>query len=164
MVKSINNMTGRKVKVRSQVGGTTNTNKLKLCNLIYSKAGVKFSKLITTPDSFVVICSDDKSVDTMITAETTKLVKNNEFEAVIPPHLWAWKTVILKGLDKEITEMEETLLKEDIEKRNSWAKVEEVIAMKNIPYMLKVRFEEIAMATKATQQGICICCYHIGHN
>lgn len=147
-------MSGR-VKLRSLRGGTTKNRKDELIDLLYAKVKVKFTKILSTTDSFVVICATENDVDKLISCQTVTTLKRHDYEVSIPPHLRAKKSVVLKGLDEDITKHDEEDIKRDIEERNSWANVEEVIKMRNLPHMLKLRFSDIAMAKKATEQGLC---------
>lgn len=79
----------------------------------------------------------------------------------MPPPLRAKKSIIIQRLDQEITNYDTEEIKNYIEYRNIWAKVDEVVKMKNTAHMLKVRFRDIAMARKAISSGLCIFSYHL---
>lgn len=74
---------------------------------------------------------------------------------VVPPPLRARKSIIVRRLDHEITTFTCDEIKLEIEGKNIWAKVDEVVKMKNIAHMLKIRFRDIAMARKAINSGLC---------
>lgn len=157
-------MSGNRVKIKPPDGGKNVRSRNHLMDILFNKLSVRFTKLIDAPDSYVVLCLNEDEVNKVISHNGVAELMKHSFNVIIPPHLKAKKTVILRGLDKEITTLTEEELKRDLEERNNWLKVEEIIKMKNIPYILKVRFEDIAMAHKATEQGVCIQMYHLGKN
>ena len=155
-------MTTKRVRVRSLRGGTSQQRNDELCQAVFSE-GINFSKSIpASNDTFVIVCKDDSDVDNLISEKTIMKLKKKDFDLNIPPQLRAKKTIIIKGLDKRVSTNndEDTLLKE-IESRNEWATVEQVVKFPNIPYMLKVRFTDISMAKKAIDQGIKILWFSI---
>lgn len=147
-------MATKRVKVLSLRGGTSTQRNDDLCSLICG-LGINFSKCLpTNNDTFVVVCPDEANVDLLISNKTMSTLNKNGFQIAIPPQLKAKKTIVLKSLDKRINKYTEEELKQDIEEKNAWAKVEEVVKFKNIPYMLKIRFQDIKMARKAQEQGL----------
>lgn len=80
---------------------------------------------------------------------------------MVPPPLRAKKSIVLKRLDHEITGYDTDEIKDDLENRNIWAKVEEIVKFRNIAHILKVRFRDIAMAQKAISSGLCLFAYHL---
>lgn len=154
-------MATKRVKVLSLRGGTSPQRNDELCGLI-CELGIKFSKCLpANNDSFVVVCADELNVDMLISPKTTTALDKKGFQIAIPPQLKAKKTIILKSLDKRINKETEEDLKTDIENKNTWAKVEEVVKFRNIPYMLKIRFTDIKMAKKAQEQGLKISFFSI---
>ena len=153
-------MSTTRVKVRPLEGGTSTDNKNGLCNAIYEQ-GIKFSRIIPTGDTFIVVCLSEDEVDKLIATPTSTELKSKKFEVVIPPHLKAKKTVIVKRLDRDLTVQSVEALSCDIEQRNHWAKVEETVKFPRMPNMLKIRFTDIKMARKATEQGLSIGKYHM---
>lgn len=108
----------------------------------------------------MVVCNTGNYVNTMISAKGPDVIKKRKFETVIPPDLKAKKSVILKGRDKDLTHQTEEELKYEMETKNTWAKVEEVIKLKNTPCMLKLRFKDIVIANKAAEQDLSMGYYH----
>ena len=156
-------MSSKRVKVRPLRGGTSATTKNDLCNTMYEQ-GIKFSRIIPTGDTLVVVCLNEDEVDKLIATPTTTELRSKQFEVLIPPHLKAKKTVIIKRLDRDLTEQPVDVISRDIEERNLWAKVEETIKFPRMSSMLKVRFTDIKMARKATEQGLSIGKYHMSRD
>ena len=143
-----------------QGGGTTTTAKNELCALIYDE-GIKFSRMIPTRDTFTVVCLSEEEVDLLIATNTIEKLRSKQYEVIVPPHLKARKTVVIKRLDRDVTMMSEEALKQDLEMRNCWVKVEEIVKFPNMQNMLKVRFSDIKMARKAVEMGLSIHTYHL---
>ena len=148
------------MRIRPLRGGNAAEIKNELCSTIYNE-GIKFSRIIPTGDTLIVVCLSEEQVDKLIATTTVQKLKEKSFEVIIPPHLKARKTVFIRRLDKDLTELPIEILKQDIEHRNNWAMVEEVVKFPNMPSMLKVRFSDIRMARKAIEIGLSIGEYHL---
>lgn len=83
-------------------------------------------------------------------------LKKIRFEVVVPPPLRAKNSIIIRRLDQDITSYPTEEITKELEERNICAKVEEVVKMRNISHMLKIRFCDIAMAKKAISSGLCM--------
>lgn len=149
-----------RVRIKSLQGGLNPQRKSLLRERLYEN-GVKFSRLIQAPDSFICICLSDNDVDLTISTKLIDKLKKIHFDVVIPPPLRAKKSVIIRRLDPDVTDHSEEEIKHDIERRNVWAKIDEIVKLRNIPHMLKIRFKEIAMAKRATTSGLCLLSYHL---
>lgn len=105
-------------------------------------------------DCYVVVCLNEDNVDHLISSNSINVLRSNNFEVVLPPHLRARKCIVIRGIDKDIQKWTEEEMKLDLEARNEWAQIEAVYKMRNIPHMAKIRFQEIAMAKKACDEGL----------
>lgn len=153
-------MNTRRVRVRPLQGGTGLQRKNDLSTLIYDH-GIKFTRIIPTGEVFIVVCLTDNDVDKLNSGTVTDCLKGKQFEVIIPPFMKAKKTVVLKRVDRDITGLSIEDLIADIENRNDWIKIEELNKFPNMPNMLKIRLQDISMAQKATDHGLCVGCYHL---
>lgn len=78
-------MTSKRVRVHPLMWGTGGRRKEEHTDILYSQAKIKFSKILTAGDSFVVICFSEDDVDNMTNDKTVKL-HTNKLEVIIPPH------------------------------------------------------------------------------
>ena len=156
-------MSATRVRIRPLQGGDPTAVKNDLCNAVYDQ-GIKFSRIIPTGDTYVVVCLNEDEVDKLMTPATTSALLNKQFQVIIPPHLKAKKTVIVKHIDRSVTEQNVDIIKQDLEHRNEWATVEEIVKFPRMPNVLKVRFSDIKMANKATEQGISLGKFHLNKN
>lgn len=155
-------MTSKRVKIRPLTGGVDNDNREKLSDLLFQRLKLKYSRIMEAGDCFAVVCLNEENVDHLISANSINTLKQFGFDIILPPHLRARKCVIIRGMDKSVHKWTEDQFKLDLESRNEWAKVDSVFKMRNIPHMLKVRFEEIAMARKACNDGLALHTTHLG--
>lgn len=153
-------MASKRVRIKSLEGGTTIQRKSLLRGILFS-AGVKFSRLIEANDAFIAACLDDDDVDKCISIQVRDKLKDRKFEVIIPPPLRARKSIVIRRLEPEVTSNDEQTILDEIETYNDWAKLEEVVKLRGIPHMLKIRFAEIAMARKAISHGLIMFSYHI---
>ena len=112
---------------------------------------------IKQPNSqtFILITSDEV-VDRMLSSHIKEKLKNDHFEIFTPPEYNANRTLVLRNIDSLITDIDKEELKNDLERRNEWIKVSEVIKIPNAPKILKLRVESTEMVKKAEEKGILI--------
>ena len=105
--------------------------------------------------TFILITSDEV-VDRMLSNQIKEKLKSDNFEIFTPPEYNANRTLVLRNIDSLITGIESEELKNDLERRNEWLKVSEVIKIPNAPKILKIRAETTDMVKRAEEKGILI--------
>ena len=106
--------------------------------------------------NFFVIISSDEVIEKLLTPKLKEVLRKDDFEVLTPPQFNANRTLVVKNVDSLITSVDPEDLKNDIERRNDWAKVTEVITIPNAPKLLKIRFENASMNKTASEKGILI--------
>ena len=104
-------------------------------------------------EAFYMVTNEDY-VEKLLSMESKSIFQQHGFEIQNPPEYNAMRTITARYVDRHVSEHREVDIKENIEKENIWAKVEEVIKIPNNPHILKVRFETTHMAKKAIDNGI----------
>lgn len=156
-------MASKRLRFKATDGLINSTKKIALRETLF-KNGVKISKIIDTKDSLLAICYEEKDVDAALTDNVKLNLTNHNLVPVIPPPLRAKKSVIVRRLDRDVTDNTVDDIAEEIEHGNQWAKVEEIYKFDKIKHMLKIRFTEISMAKKAIDQGFAAFHYFIPPN
>ena len=105
--------------------------------------------------TFVIITSDE-NVDKLLSNSMRDKFRRDDFEILTPPEHTANRTFVLRNIDSLITTIDIDELKSDIESRNTWLKVNEIIKIPNAPKILKIQAENTEMVRKATESGILI--------
>ena len=105
--------------------------------------------------AFLVISSDEV-VERLLSQTVKDGLKKDQFEVQTPPEFVANKTFVIRNVDTMVSMVDADELRNDLERRNEWLKVEEVIKLPNAPKIIKVRAKEISMAKNATEKGILI--------
>ena len=83
-------------------------------------------------------------------------LKRNDFEVIAPLEYTANRTFVMRNIDSIISTVDSEELKSDIEERNTWLKITEIIKIPNAPKILKVKTESSEMVKKATELGVLI--------
>lgn len=156
-------MATKRIRFRITSGSFTPIKRNLIRDTLFNK-GVKFSKIVEARDAYIVVCFDEEDVDKTLASEITNKLSDNGLDVVIPPPLRAKKSVVVRRLDKEITQNNAEDIAKEVEKWNPWSKVDEVYKFRNLDHMIKIRFQEIGMARKAENQGICMFSYFINPN
>lgn len=126
----------------------------KVVELAYGKFNVPFTRIFATNEGFKVICRNETDADKILGKDVKPELEKIGLQVIVPPETNARRSIILRQLDHIIGENTPDDIKEELERENSWIKIEEVIKMKNYTHILKLRLEETAMVDKAQQQGI----------
>ena len=102
---------------------------------------------------FVIICNDDYC-EKLITPDSRNVFFKNKFEVQVPAEFRAKKTIVLKGIDSRITDRSNTDIQQELEDKNKWMKVEEIVEIPNAKGILKLVVSNVQMAKKAIEEGI----------
>ena len=104
---------------------------------------------------FLIITSDEV-IDRLLTANVKESLAKDDFEVLIPPEYNAKKTIVLRNIDSLISTVDSEELNNDLESRNSWLKVQEVIKIPSAPKILKIKTEGSDMVKTACEKGVLI--------
>lgn len=110
-------------------------------------------KLNETSGGFFAI-GDDNSIEKLCLSENKEIFRNNSFEILNPPELNARKTVVVRGVDRQIADYTAEEIAANIASSNNWASVEEAIKLPGINHILKVRFTSIDISKQCLSRGI----------
>ena len=103
-----------------------------------------------------VVVSSDEVVEKLLTPKLKEAFRREDFEILTPPQFNAERTVVIRNIDPIITEVDIEELKNDVERRNEWAKITEMIKIPNMPKILKIKFENATMTKAACEKGLLI--------
>ena len=124
-------------------------NKLMQLNLLIYKLEA------TTRNAFIIITSDD-ILEKLLSPKIRETLAKEDFEVTTPPEYSSNRTIVLRNLDSLITEVENEELKLDIERRNEWIKITEIIKIPTAPKILKIKLESTDMVTRALDKGMLV--------
>ena len=142
------------IKIRDEGGGDVASRKQILYQQLHN-LGLQPQQINEAYASFYVI-TDEINIARMETEEIKVKLSESKFIVTESPQLKALKTVIVRNLDKQVESLQKNDLANAIEDQNEWAKVEYVVKIPNNPKMIKVRFENTAMAQRANLHGLVI--------
>ena len=105
--------------------------------------------------NYYVIVPQEK-IEHIISDESKRKLRDHQFEINTPIEYNAMRTVIVRHIDKVISEYSDQEIINNIEATNSWAKVEFVYKLTDTGRMLKIRFSTTEMAARAVRDGLVI--------
>lgn len=114
---------------------------------------VKITRLIPTRDAVIVLTASDKDGDEIFQSNIREKLEKDGFNAIMPPELRAQRTVICFRLDELIYEHQAEEIRTEVERVQTWAKVQEVYKFPRTN-TLKITFQTTDMAKKAKDNGI----------
>ncbi len=121
---------------------------------------VKITRLIPARDAIIVITGSMQDADLIFSSGKQEKLTEDGFSALMPPTLRAQRSVVCTRLDDLVYEHDANEILDEVEKEQSWAKVQEVYKFpraKNV----KITFETSDMAKKATESGLLMFCMSI---
>ena len=105
--------------------------------------------------NYYVIVPQDK-IKQIITEESKQKLRDHKFEINTPIEYNAMRTVIVRHIDKVISEYNDKEIINNIEATNGWAKVEFAYKLTDTGRMLKIRFNTTEMAARAVRDGLVV--------
>jgi len=117
------------------------------------KAGIIVNKVIETRGAFVVICSE-QTVEELLKATIISQFKEANLEILIPPETNANRTIVVRGIDERILDHSCDEIKEELQRCNDWAQVNEVIIIPNIKHLIKIKFANTTSVKKSVDNGL----------
>ncbi|KAK8372940.1 hypothetical protein O3P69_018653 [Scylla paramamosain] len=121
---------------------------------------VKITRLIPARDAIIVITGSMQDADLIFSSGKHEKLTEDGFSALMPPTLRAQRSVVCTRLDDLVYEHDANEILDEVEKEQSWAKVQEVYKFprtKNV----KITFKTSDMAKKATETGLLMFCMSI---
>ena len=104
---------------------------------------------------YYVIVPEDK-IEQIIKEESKQKLRDHKFEIHTPIEYNAMRTIIVRHLDKVVSEYNDKEIINNIEATNEWAKVEFVYKLTDTGRMLKIRFNTTEMAARAVRDGLIV--------
>ena len=95
-------------------------------------------------------------VEHVITDEVKEIFRKKNFEIITPIEFNSLKSIIVRHIDKAITEYTREEMIAQIQAENDWIKVEDVVHIGNTGRLLKIRLKSVQMVTKALQNGMIV--------
>ncbi len=141
-------------RVKIKCKGKTGNEKKKLLEILCSNQ-IHVTKVFTTPDGFALLLLNDEHADSIFTMKIKEILEKNDFIPVLPPELKVKKSVIVTKLDDLIYERNESEIKDELSRSNSWIgeEVDNVFKFPNSP-TIKITFTQSNFAKKCTEQGL----------
>lgn len=133
----------------------TNLSAENLIQNIYSKYEIPFMGLFGKSPNFTITVKEQDGVKLLKPENTTRL-NNDNIKIAVPPELKARRSVFVRKIHPFVGLKTDIELADEIERLQDWAKVENIIKIKDYTHVIKIEFTEPIMAQKATDVGLLI--------
>lgn len=114
---------------------------------------VKVTQFIPTHDSVITVTASDKDTDAIFTEGCLTKLTEGGFQPVMPPELKTRRSVVCFRLDELIYDNTPEEIKTEVERTQSWVKVQDVYKFPNAR-TVKLTFTTSDMARKARDSGL----------
>jgi len=115
--------------------------------------GVQVSGVRLSDDKFHVFCCEDGDSDRLFAEACITALQTLNCEPVLPPHIRAKRTVLLRNLDQLVYDNEVDDIKLEIGRANRNLIVDDIFKFQNNK-MIKVTFSSHKMALECTESGM----------
>ncbi|MPC69229.1 hypothetical protein E2C01_063446 [Portunus trituberculatus] len=141
-------------RVRIKHPHPNNHSKLQLLRA-FSEYLIYATRIILTPDSFIVLTRSDEDIDSIFEKECNETLHVAGFEPILPPEMRAKRTVLVFNTDDYILSHSEDEIKQKIIHKNTWIK-QGIDCIFKIPSskILKIYFNSTNAAKLATDKGL----------
>ena len=146
-------------RVKIKHPSPNNAIKLKLLSTL-SEHQSYATKIISTPDSYVVPTRSDDEIDKIFQVQCSAALRDEGFEHIIPPELRAKRTIIIFNVDEFILSNTESEIKELINE-NGWitGSIESIFKIPKAKIM-KICLKETTTAKTAIEKEGYACFPH----
>lgn len=119
---------------------------------------IKFSQLFVAAEGlYCVICNSEQDADTLLSEPCMLALKTCDCHPIMPPDLKAKRSVIVRKLDSSIYDNTENELKEELQRKNTWLKIVDLIKLGS-SRSIKIICPSQNVAARMSEVGILI--YH----
>lgn len=112
-----------------------------------------FTRLFDTGDGFKAVCRNQDDVDKILSIKGMTELKKIGLQVVTPPEIRARRSVFVRQLDHDFGKNTAEEIKQELEDKNEWMKIDEVVKIGTYTHVIKIRFMETSMADKALSTG-----------
>ena len=122
---------------------------------ILGAANIKFSRLISIRDGYVIIVNTKEDQDKILSSEMTRKLNAKQFSTIMPPEFRAQLTLVFKKLDWSIFQESEESIREELLRAAPHTKdlVGEIFRKEDTA-MMKIKFLDLATALKIKEKGL----------
>lgn len=146
-----------RVKIKHNLDPRDPTTKQKLLEIL-AKTDIHICNLADTRDGgIVVVTAREEDADSLLSNETVKALKKEGYEPLLPPEVRTRRSILCHGVDQLIYDHTKSDIEDEIEEKNTWARVKQVYkfpANNRTTYTFKIEFEDVSMAAKAETNGL----------
>ena len=140
--------TNSDVPIRKNLLEILNNHRVKVCGI--------FQK----PNEFVISCVNADEAELIFSHDCYSALTGASYTPILPPELKTNRSVIIHKVDGDILSNDENSIKSELERCNSWCKVNEVIKFKSGKGM-KIVFQSSISAQKSRDIGLSLFYLHI---
>lgn len=146
-----------RIKIKHRLDPNDRQTKQKLLETL-AQGNINICNLITTRDgSIVAVTATENDADLLLKTNMINTLQKEGFEPILPPEVRARRTIICYGIDELIYDHSKNDIEDEIEEKNPWAIVKNCYKFPPAnkgTQLIKIEFEDAAMATKAEESGL----------
>ena len=122
-------------------------------NEIYRILGISYDQIFNT-NSLIKIIYEDRHKNYLMSEEAAEKLKKNDYEIIHSAKERASRSLYCRQLDLSLTSMNAEELQKELESKNNWLQVEEVVKIRNLTHVIKIICRNENMAKRAEENGL----------
>ncbi|MPD02874.1 hypothetical protein E2C01_098481 [Portunus trituberculatus] len=141
-------------RVKIKTSSPSGTNKQKLLRTLSDQL-IYATRIITTPDAFLVLTRTDDDADKIFSSTTLDLLKADNFQPLLPPEIRAKRTIVLRNTDEHIYNNTEKEIEAELLNENDFLNegIENIFKIPKTK-IIKITLNSSTAAKKATDKGL----------
>lgn len=129
---------------------TTRTQIFECC---FGKLETPLTRLFDSGNGFYAATDNITFIDKLLTDQAFSEFKKINIEPVLPPEVKAKRTIFVRQVDSSVGERSPKDLKSEICRLNSWAKISEIIKIKEYTHVFKIFCSDVNTASRILTDG-----------
>ena len=130
------------------------TDKSAIFQVTFQELNTPLTRLTPTKNGFYANTDDLHAIDTLTSSRAIDTFRKINITPVIPPEQRSKRTIFIRQLDSYAGQHSAEQIKQEIENKNTWIKLTEVIKIKQYTHLIKIICTETSTATKILDNGL----------
>jgi hypothetical protein len=129
------------------------TSREQIFEVAFGQLNTPLTRLFDSGNGFYAATDDIKFIDQLLTPRAFSEFAKINIQPVLPPEIKAKRTIFVRQVDSSVGGRSSADLKTEISKLNQWAKITEIIKIKEYTHVFKIFCTDVSTASRILSDG-----------